>query len=842
MRRPRHKLHVSTFPFLAVLLCAMGALILFLLVMDRRAKIVAKHKAQDAIAARQAEMELADAARQAEWEAQREALHQALLAQQAEEQGKARQLEQQIADTAGKLQAKRAEQAALKNATAAEAAKLVQHRTQLAARESGLKDSDQQAKVVTADLKRLNAQVAELESVLEQLKALKRSEHRTYSLVPYHGKRGDTRNPIYVECVSSGLILHPDRTVLEGLDFNAATLREEVERRAGGLERAAKKKNKEADSGPPRGPYVLFLIRPDGIHSYYHALGYLRGFEIDFGYEVVDQDWLLDFSDQVAGAPPWDKTPRTPVATVKPPPVRPAAPLVPQPIAAPGTATGTSGGGSATGVPGTGTGGGPAGGGSSAGATSGVPAAFADSPRGVGSGSAAPGLPAGFADSPHGVRHKTGIPGGTIGVPGMPPVAVSPGVPGGPGIPGSVGTGIPNQSGIPPGSGGPSLVPAIGVPGTPNNVYGPPLASSTLPLVRAGPGLPFGGVPPGSPSIGANLPSGVAPGVGSPSGDSGTPGVGAQSGYSGTPGAASQSGTAGTSGVGAQSGYSGTPGAASQSGTAGTPGVGAQSGYSGTPGAGSTSGSSGTPGARSQPGSGGAPGVGAQPGYRGAPGVGSQSGSSGTPGRPTQSGAAVQPGNPAPATGSALPGSTVPGGSGIPPTVSASSTPPGIPGNAASPSAPLPNEAGPAAPGSKKPFALATGTPGGGDGNWSPPTMVTPLPGDGKSKPRPAVSPGLVLGNRDFAITITCFVDHVTVYPGGKQHWWKNGAAVTEQAVVHNVQELIAGRQRSVRPGEPPYRPMIRFQLAPDGLGSYLHVYPRLEFLQVPMSRENLED
>ena len=31
MRRPRHKLHVSTFPFLAVLLCEMGALILFLL-------------------------------------------------------------------------------------------------------------------------------------------------------------------------------------------------------------------------------------------------------------------------------------------------------------------------------------------------------------------------------------------------------------------------------------------------------------------------------------------------------------------------------------------------------------------------------------------------------------------------------------------------------------------------------------------------------------------------------------------------------------------------------------------------------------------------------------------
>ena len=48
MRRRRKPLEVSTFPFLAVLLCAMGSLILMLLVMDRRAKAVARAKAQRA--------------------------------------------------------------------------------------------------------------------------------------------------------------------------------------------------------------------------------------------------------------------------------------------------------------------------------------------------------------------------------------------------------------------------------------------------------------------------------------------------------------------------------------------------------------------------------------------------------------------------------------------------------------------------------------------------------------------------------------------------------------------------------------------------------------------------
>jgi hypothetical protein len=52
---------------------------------------------------------------------------------------------------------------------------------------------------------------------------------------------------------------------------------------------------------------------------------------------------------------------------------------------------------------------------------------------------------------------------------------------------------------------------------------------------------------------------------------------------------------------------------------------------------------------------------------------------------------------------------------------------------------------------------------------------------------------------------------------------------------------MIVRRQSTVRPGEPPYRPMIRFRVRPDGLRSYYLAYPALEALHVPMSRENLE-
>ena len=52
---------------------------------------------------------------------------------------------------------------------------------------------------------------------------------------------------------------------------------------------------------------------------------------------------------------------------------------------------------------------------------------------------------------------------------------------------------------------------------------------------------------------------------------------------------------------------------------------------------------------------------------------------------------------------------------------------------------------------------------------------------------------------------------------------------------------MIARRQATVRPGEPPYRPMIRFRVLPDGLRTYHLAYPALEALHVPMTRENVD-
>ena len=51
----------------------------------------------------------------------------------------------------------------------------------------------------------------------------------------------------------------------------------------------------------------MLLVRPEGVSTYYRFRQALQGFRIDFGYEFVDKDWVLDFptEDQDSPSPAW---------------------------------------------------------------------------------------------------------------------------------------------------------------------------------------------------------------------------------------------------------------------------------------------------------------------------------------------------------------------------------------------------------------------------------------------------------------------------------------------------------------------------------------------------------
>src|SRR5262249_52745700 len=137
-------------------------------------------------------------------------------------------------------------------------------------------------------------------------------------------------------------------------------------------------------------PYLMVLVRPCGISAYSLLRAALEGLEIDFGYELIDDDWILDFSPEaLASAPP--SVPSLPTNAAPPLPKRVAS----LSLGGGSPGTGTGGGGSpgtgngGGGLPGTGNGGGTSSG-SGAGVRSGDGAGFGpgNGPGGWGPGGA----------------------------------------------------------------------------------------------------------------------------------------------------------------------------------------------------------------------------------------------------------------------------------------------------------------------------------------------------------------------------------------------------------------------------------------------------------------------
>jgi hypothetical protein len=292
MRRRRSQLQVSTFPFLAVLLCAMGSLILLLLVIDRRAKVVMRAKALAAVRQIEQEEEQQAAARAAEWERRRQTLHEQLQQQQQEVETQATSIQKQLAAAAGDLQAEQAQNPLLERQLQDAREKLAGAEQSLASQVRETNQEKDQSEANRANLAQLTADLLKMEQAVADLKALREKQRQTYSLVPYRGHRGDNRRPIYLECTDGTLILHPDRLALPVAESSYPTILGEVEKR---IEK--QRVTRGANAGSSESPYLLMLVRPSGIMTYYRALMALKSLHVDFGYELIEPDWILDFPD-----------------------------------------------------------------------------------------------------------------------------------------------------------------------------------------------------------------------------------------------------------------------------------------------------------------------------------------------------------------------------------------------------------------------------------------------------------------------------------------------------------------------------------------------------------------
>ena len=120
----------------------------------------------------------------------------------------------------------------------------------------------------------------------------------SYSILPHKGPNGTWRRPLIIECRNGTVSIQPNGSTFTLLElarsgggirsspFIMAVAREVI--RIGAL---------STPDGAPSVPYIFFVIRPDGIRPYYEARGRLEMLGIAFGYELVDQEWEIDFSE-----------------------------------------------------------------------------------------------------------------------------------------------------------------------------------------------------------------------------------------------------------------------------------------------------------------------------------------------------------------------------------------------------------------------------------------------------------------------------------------------------------------------------------------------------------------
>ena len=271
-RKPETR--VALFPFLAVLVCTMGALIVLLVLVVQQARV----QAVEIVRSEPLDESAAQAAAQRRQE-QREDLT-----------WRSEILEQQRGEKTTELADRRLALSHLEeHLTEMESQwqKLLEERKAFRALSSPNQETLDQSRRQLAQLK---AQIDRTQEQLTNSREKLQQRPASYAIIPYHGPQATQRRPLYIECTATGLIIQPENIVLTPEDLAgptgpgnplAAVLRAKREyyRRLGDTEE----------------PYPLIVVRSDGILAYGAARRSMQGWDDEFGYELVDAERELHY-------------------------------------------------------------------------------------------------------------------------------------------------------------------------------------------------------------------------------------------------------------------------------------------------------------------------------------------------------------------------------------------------------------------------------------------------------------------------------------------------------------------------------------------------------------------
>ncbi|QDU95464.1 hypothetical protein [Lignipirellula cremea] len=281
-RKIRPTTTVSLFPFLAVLICTMGALIVLLVIMVNRGRVQAADIAQN----RQVEAERLQAeqvARRAEEGIQIE-----------DEQWRSQVLASQREQTEAALDRSRAELAYLDDSV-----RDLHHRLDTLVEQAGYfqstaEERDKQAAAAAAELARVQQAIELTKKEFESKKLQAAAEPTSYAIVMHDTQRGTHRRPIFVECTDRGVILQPEGIVLGPDDF-ASPLPALNPLDAALL--AVQSYLTRYQPNAKEEPYPLLLVRPDGAVAYAAARSAMQSWGDRFGYELIEADLKIAYPE-----------------------------------------------------------------------------------------------------------------------------------------------------------------------------------------------------------------------------------------------------------------------------------------------------------------------------------------------------------------------------------------------------------------------------------------------------------------------------------------------------------------------------------------------------------------
>lgn len=268
--RPSSGPSISLFPFLAVLLCTMGALLVLLVLFSR----AAQQPAVDDTAAK------ASAARADE-----------LAAAKDELAWRLEQLQSIRGRTADDLARARLQLAGVEE----DARRIADELDTLERTAEALAAGSQPDAADAEAVAKLEQALADARATLEAERDDKAKKPAAFAVVPYVGSNGTHRRPLYIECCIDGVFLQPEGVRLGPADFEgppgpgnplASALRAAREHIA----------SMPGETGAPQAqPYPLLLVRPSGVMAYYAARESIQSWGSEFGYQFIDEEWQLAY-------------------------------------------------------------------------------------------------------------------------------------------------------------------------------------------------------------------------------------------------------------------------------------------------------------------------------------------------------------------------------------------------------------------------------------------------------------------------------------------------------------------------------------------------------------------